>query len=163
MTDSIQLLKELTAANGIAGREMQVKSIMKHYLSPVSDAIVEDNLGGIFGKKTATNGSKSILISGHMDEVGFLVTKIDKDGFLSFNPIGGWWNQVMLSQKVTVTTDDGKALRGIIGSKPPHILSPEERKKTVDIKNMYIDIGVNSKEEAEQAGVSVGNMVTPYS
>lgn len=163
MTESIQLLKELTAANGIAGREMQVKSIMKHYLSPISDAIVEDNLGGIFGKKTATNGSKSILISGHMDEVGFLVTKIDKDGYLSFNPIGGWWNQVMLSQKVTVTTDDGKALRGIIGSKPPHVLSPEERKKTVDIKNMYIDIGVNSKEEAEQAGVSVGNMVTPYS
>lgn len=163
MTESIQLLKELTAANGIAGREMQVKSIMKHYLSPISDAIVEDNLGGIFGKKTAANGSKSILISGHMDEVGFLVTKIDKDGYLSFNPIGGWWNQVMLSQKVTVTTDDGKALRGIIGSKPPHVLSPEERKKTVDIKNMYIDIGVNSKEEAEQAGVSVGNMVTPYS
>lgn len=163
MTESIQLLKELTAANGIAGREMQVKSIMKHYLSPISDAIVEDNLGGIFGKKTATNGSKSILISGHMDEVGFLVTKIDKDGYLSFNPIGGWWNQVMLSQKMTVTTDDGKALRGIIGSKPPHVLSPEERKKTVDIKNMYIDIGVNSKEEAEQAGVSVGNMVTPYS
>lgn len=163
MTESIQLLKELTAANGIAGREMQVKSIMKHYLAPISDAIVEDNLGGIFGKKTATNGSKSILISGHMDEVGFLVTKIDKDGYLSFNPIGGWWNQVMLSQKVTITTDDGKALRGIIGSKPPHVLSPEERKKTVDIKNMYIDIGVNSKEETEQAGVSVGNMVTPYS
>ena len=52
--------------------------------------------------------------------------------------------------KVTVTTDDGKALRGIIGSKPPHVLSPEERKKTVDIKNMYIDIGVNSKEEASK-------------
>lgn len=163
MIDSTQLLKELTAANGIAGREMQVKSLMKHYLTPVSDAIIEDNLGGIFGKKSATNGSKSILVSGHMDEVGFLVTKIDKDGYLSFNPIGGWWNQVMLSQKVTVTTDDGKPIRGIIGSKPPHVLSPEERKKTVDIKNMYIDIGVNSKEEAEQAGVSVGNMVTPYS
>ncbi len=163
MSDSIQLLKQLTAANGIAGREMQVKSLMKDHLTTVSDAIIEDNLGGIFGKKSATNGSKSILVSGHMDEVGFLVTKIDKDGYLSFNPIGGWWNQVMLSQKVTVTTDDGKTLRGIIGSKPPHVLTPEERKKTVDIKNMFIDIGVSSKEEAEQLGVSVGNMVTPYS
>ncbi|MGT9231348.1 peptidase M28, partial [Enterococcus faecalis] len=86
MSDSVQLLKQLTSANGIAGREMQVKSLMKNHLSTVSDAIIEDNLGGIFGKKSATNGSKSILVSGHMDEVGFLVTKFDKDGYLSFNP-----------------------------------------------------------------------------
>ena len=56
------------------------------------------------------------MISGHMDEVGFMVTKIDKHGFISFTPVGGWWNQVMLSQKVTITTDSGKEIRGIIGS-----------------------------------------------
>ena len=98
-----------------------------------------------------------------MDEVGFMVTKIDKHGFISFTPVGGWWNQVMLSQKVTITTDSGKEIRGIIGSKPPHVLTPEERKKPMEIKNMFIDIGVSSKEEAEEAGVEVGNMVTPYS
>src|SRR5699024_8909333 len=69
----------------------------------------------------------------------------------------------MLSQKVTVTTDDGKELRGIIGSKPPHVLSPEERKKPVEIKDMFIDLGVGDKEAVEKLGVEIGNMVTPYS
>lgn len=163
MPESKALLKSLTDVNGISGHEMQVKSLMKDYLTPVSDEIVEDRLGGIFGKKNATHGTKSLMISGHLDEIGFIVTQIDEQGYIYFTPIGGWWNQVMLSQKVTITTENGKEIRGIIGSKPPHALSPEERKKPVDIKNMYIDIGVSSKEEAKEAGIELGNMITPYS
>ena len=163
MPESKALLKSLTDVNGISGHEMQVKSLMKDYLTPVSDEIVEDRLGGIFGKKNATHGTKSLMISGHLDEIGFIVTQIDEQGYIYFTPIGGWWNQVMLSQKVTITTENGKEIRGIIGSKPPHALSPEERKKPVDIKNMYIDIGVDSKEEAKEAGIELGNMITPYS
>lgn len=163
MNNSVKLLKSLTDVNGIAGHEMEVKSLMREYLTPVSDEIVEDNLGGIFGKKTATKSDKTLMVAGHLDEIGFMVTKIDKDGFLKFTPIGGWWNQVMLSQKVTITTDEGRQVRGIIGSKPPHVLSPEERKKNVEMKDMFIDIGVKSKKEAEQYGIELGNMVTPYS
>lgn len=163
MPESKALLKSLTDVNGISGHEMQVKSLMKDYLTPVSDEIVEDRLGGIFGKKNATHGTKSLMISGHLDEIGFIVTQIDEQGYIYFTPIGGWWNQVMLSQKVTITTENGKEIRGIIGSKPPYALSPEERKKPVDIKNMYIDIGVGSKEEAKEAGIELGNMITPYS
>ncbi|MCF7563243.1 M42 family metallopeptidase [Staphylococcus epidermidis] len=163
MPESKALLKSLTDVNGISEHEMQVKSLMKDYLTPVSDEIVEDRLGGIFGKKNATHGTKSLMISGHLDEIGFIVTQIDEQGYIYFTPIGGWWNQVMLSQKVTITTENGKEIRGIIGSKPPHALSPEERKKPVDIKNMYIDIGVGSKEEAKEAGIELGNMITPYS
>ena len=163
MPESKALLKSLTDVNGISGHEMQVKSLMKDYLTPVSDDIVEDQLGGIFGKKNATHGTKSLMISGHLDEIGFIVSQIDEQGYIYFTPIGGWWNQVMLSQKVTITTENGKEIRGIIGSKPPHALSPEERKKPVDIKNMYIDIGVGSKEEAKEAGIELGNMITPYS
>lgn len=163
MNQSVQLLKTLTDVDSIAGHEMKVKALMHDYLAPISDEIVEDNLGGIFGKKSATNGNKTLMVAGHLDEIGFIVTKIDNDGFLKFTPIGGWWNQVMLSQKVTVTTDKGKKIRGIIGSKPPHVLSPEERKKTIDMKEMFIDIGVKSKKEAEQFGIEIGNMITPYS
>lgn len=163
MNDSVKLLKSLTDVDGISGHEMAVKALMNDYLTPVSDEIIEDNLGGIFGKKSATNGDKTLMVAGHLDEVGFIVTKIDNNGFLKFTPIGGWWNQVMLSQKVTITTDEGKKIRGIIGSKPPHVLSPEERKKTIDMKEMFIDIGVKSKKEAEQFGIEIGNMVTPYS
>lgn len=163
MNNSIKSLESLTNVDGIAGHEKAVKTLMRDYLTPVSDEIIEDNLGGIFGKKTTSTGNKTLMVAGHLDEIGFVVTKIDKDGFLKFTPIGGWWNQVMLSQKVTVTTDEGKKIRGIIGSKPPHALSPEERKKNVEIKDMFIDIGVKSKKEAEQFGIEIGNMITPYS
>ena len=72
MNQSVKLLKHLTDVNGIAGYEMQVKEAMRNYIEPVSDQIIEDNLGGIFGKKNAENGQYSIMISGHMDEVGFI-------------------------------------------------------------------------------------------
>lgn len=162
MGNSVEILKTLTDINGIAGYEHQVKAQMREYLEPVSDEIIEDNLGGIFGKKQG-KGSKTIMIAGHLDEIGFMVTQIDPDGYIKFTPIGGWWSQVMLSQKVTITTDEGKEIRGVIGSKPPHVLSPEERLKPVDIKAMFIDIGVDNKEEAESLGIELGNMVTPYS
>ena len=71
---------------------------MKEYLEPVSDEIIEDGLGGIFGKKQVTM-EQNHLWSRHLDEIGFIVTKIDNNGFIKFQPIGGWWNQVMLSQK----------------------------------------------------------------
>jgi len=163
MKASIELLKTLTDVNGIAGQEMQVKETMRDYLNPISDSIIEDHLGGIFGKREATYGTKSIMLAGHLDEIGFIVTKIDNEGFIKFQPIGGWWSQVMLSQKVTITTDQGQEIRGIIGSKPPHVLEAEERKKAADIKDMFIDIGARSREDVEQHGIEVGNMITPYS
>lgn len=162
MDKQLKMLKDLTDVNGIAGFETEVKSKVKGYLEPLSDEIIEDNLGGIFGKKNAITGKKTLLIGGHLDEIGFMVTEIDDDGFLKFTPVGGWWNQVMLSQRMSIVTGEGKVVTGVIGSKPPHVLSPEERKKPVEIKDMFIDIGVASKEEVLEAGVQLGDMVTPY-
>ena len=93
-----RITKTLTDVNGIAGYEYQVKEKMRDYLTPISDEIIEDGLGGIFGKGKV-NGSKSLMLAGHLDEIGFIVTKIDNNGFIKFQPIGGWWSQVMLSQK----------------------------------------------------------------
>ncbi|UEX90461.1 M42 family metallopeptidase [Staphylococcus ratti] len=163
MKDTKTLLKQLTDIDGIAGHEYDVKHTMKALLEPNSDEMIYDNLGGVFGKKKAQSGSKTIMIAGHLDEIGFMVTKIDENGYLKFTPVGGWWNQVMLSQKVTVITEEGRKIRGIIGSKPPHVLGAEERKKPVDIKQMFIDVGAKDKAEAEAAGIEIGNMVTPYS
>ena len=78
---------------------MQVKETMREYLNPVSDELIEDNLGGIFGKKNAAKGDKTLMVAGHLDEVGFMVTDIDENGFIKFAAVGGWWSQVMLSQK----------------------------------------------------------------
>ncbi|CAD7358919.1 M42 family metallopeptidase [Staphylococcus schleiferi] len=163
MKNTKGLLKKLTDLNGIAGHEHQVKKAMVELLEPNSDEMIYDNLGGVFGKKKSQSGQRTIMIAGHLDEIGFMVTKIEAQGFIRFTPIGGWWNQVMLSQKVTITTDEGREIRGIIGSKPPHVLGAEERNKPVDMKHMFIDVGAKDKAEVEAAGIEVGNMITPYS
>lgn len=95
-----------------------------------------------------------------MDEIGFMVKHITKEGFIRFTPLGGWWDQVLLAQRVVIKTGKGDVV-GIIGAKPPHLLDQEERKKIVEKKNMYIDIGATSQEEIEEAGVRVGDPVVP--
>ena len=102
------------------------------------------------------------MVAGHLDEVGFMVTQIDDKGFIKFQTVGGWWSQVMLAQRVTITTRKGDEIIGVIGSKPPHILPADVRNKVVDIKDMFIDVGAASKDEVLEWGVRPGDMVTPY-
>jgi endoglucanase len=100
------------------------------------------------------------MLAGHMDEIGFMVKHISDDGFIKFIPLGGWFDQVLLGQRVCIQTRHGDII-GVIGARPPHLLSPEERKKVVEKKEMYIDIGVSSKAEVETAGVQPGDPVYP--
>lgn len=158
---TLTMLKELTDANAVSGHEKEARDVMERYLKQSADKIFTDNLGSIIGEKVGDENGPKIMIAGHLDEVGFMVTRIDKNGFLYFQPIGGWWNQVLLAQRVTIMTKQGN-ITGVIGSKPPHILTPEQRKKPVEIKDMFIDIGASSKEEAESFGVRPGDSVVPY-
>lgn len=158
---TLTMLKDLTDANAISGHEKEARDVMEKYIKPYADEVYTDHLGSLIAKKSGDENGPKIMVAGHLDEVGFMVTRIDKDGFLYFQTIGGWWNQVMLAQRVTIMTKEGN-LTGVIGSKPPHILSAEQRKKPVDIKDMFIDIGASSKEEAEKFGVRPGDSVVPY-
>lgn len=158
---TLTMLKDLTDANAISGHEKEARDVMERYIKPYADEVYTDHLGSLIAKKSGDENGPKIMVAGHLDEVGFMVTRIDKDGFLYFQTIGGWWNQVMLAQRVTIMTKEGN-LTGVIGSKPPHILSAEQRKKPVDIKDMFIDIGTSSKEEAEKFGVRPGDSVVPY-
>lgn len=161
LDETLTMLKELTDARGIPGNEREVREVMKKYIAPYADEITTDGLGSLIAKKTGKEGGPKIMVAGHLDEVGFMVTQIDDKGFLRFQPVGGWWNQVMLAQRVTIVTKKGD-VTGIIGSKPPHVLSPEARKKPVEIKDMFIDIGASSREEAQEWGIRPGDMVVPY-
>ncbi|HOA63387.1 MAG TPA: M42 family metallopeptidase [Bacilli bacterium] len=163
MKKDLLLLKKLTEANGIGGHERMVRQIMEEeFLQVVSkDDILYDGLGSIAARKVGQEDGPKIAIAGHMDEIGMIVTKITDEGFLKFQTIGGWWSQVMLAQQMTVTTSEGKTYRGVIGSKPPHILSESELKNPVKIEDMYLDLGVASKEEVEKLGIKVGDMITP--
>src|SRR4051794_40395588 len=163
MNDTLKMLKELTEAPGVPGAEGPVREVMARYLTPHGE-VVTDGLGSIVAYKSGNGLDKDsgprVLIAGHMDEVGFMVTQIDDDGFLKFQSLGGWWEQVMLAQRVTIRTRKGDLI-GVFGSKPPHILSAEERKKPVDKGDMFIDIGVLSKQEAIDAGVRPGDPIIP--
>src|SRR5699024_3094811 len=147
MDTTLMMLKELTDANSIAGNERESRAVMKKYIAPYADEISTDNLGSLVAKKVGDKDGLKVMVEGHLDEVGFMVTRIDEKGFVYFQTVGGWWSQVMLAQRVTISTSKGD-VTGVIGSKPPHVLSMEERKKVVEIKNMFIDIGASSKEEA---------------
>lgn len=159
---TLQMLKELTDVNGIPGNERAPREVMKKHIEPFADELEYDNLGSLIAKKVGDENGPKIMVAGHLDEVGFMITRIDDKGFLSFQTVGGWWGQVMLAQRVTITTRNGEEIVGVIGSKPPHILSAEVRNKPVDVKTMFIDIGATSKEEAMEWGVRPGDMVTPY-
>jgi len=161
MDSTLQMLKALTDANGVPGHEDEVRDVMREHIAPYADEVSVDHLGSLIAKKTGTapDGPK-IMIAGHLDEIGFMVTRIDEKGFLYFQPLGGWWEQVMQAQRVTVMTRKGN-IPGVIGSKPPHILSPEARKNPVDKKEMFIDIGAESKVQAMEFGVRPGDSVVP--
>lgn len=162
LDETLTMLKELTDAKGIPGNEREPREVMEKYIAPFADKIEYDNLGSLIAEKVGDANGPKIMVAGHLDEVGFMISKIDDKGFLSFQTVGGWWSQVMLAQRVTIVTRKGDNITGIIGSKPPHILSVEARKKAADIKDMFIDIGASSKEEAMEWGVLPGDMVVPY-
>ncbi|WP_078555438.1 M42 family metallopeptidase [Bacillus alkalicellulosilyticus] len=157
---TLQMFKELTDANGIPGNEKEPRDVMRRYIEPLADEVYTDRLGSLVAKKTGTADGPKIMLAGHLDEIGFMITHIDDKGFLKFQTVGGWWEQVMLAQRVTVMTKNGN-IPGVIGSKPPHILTPDARKKSMDKKDMFIDIGASSKEEAKEFGVRPGDSVVP--
>ncbi len=159
MDETLTLLRELAQAPGVPGFEEPVRQVMRRYLEPLGE-IVTDNLGGIAGCKIGVSDGPKIMLAGHLDEIGFMVTRITDEGYLKFQTLGGWWEQVMLAQRVEVYTRNGPLI-GVIGAKPPHILSPDERKKPVEKKAMFIDIGAASREEAEEWGVHPGDPVVP--
>lgn len=160
-TQRLHLIRSLTQANGAPGFETNVRKLYQTYLGEVSETIVRDNFGGVVGVKIGDAAGPKVLIAGHLDEIGLMVTYITDEGFIKFQTLGGWWSQVMLAQRMVIQTRNGEVL-GITGSKPPHILTPEERTKAIQVKDIFIDIGVSSKEEAEAAGIRPGDAIVPY-
>ncbi|UCH38323.1 MAG: peptidase M28, partial [Candidatus Bathyarchaeota archaeon] len=161
--NSLDVLKTMVESFGPSGFERETTRIIKNFMEPYCDALISDKLGTTAYIAKGTVEHPRVLLAGHIDEVGFVVSGIDeKTGFLTFNTLGGWWSQVLIGQRVVVRTSKGD-LYGVIAAKPPHLLSDDERKKVVEIKDMYLDIGVSSKEEALDVGIQIGNPVVPWS
>jgi putative aminopeptidase FrvX len=159
----LNLLKELSESFGPSGFERETAAIVKREAKKYADDLTFDRLGSIVARKRGASDAPKVLLAGHMDEVGFVVTGIDEQtGFVSFNQLGGWFDQVLLGHRVTIMTKNGPA-PGVISAKPPHLLTAEEREKVVKKENMFIDVGANSRETAEkELGVRVGDPVAPW-
>jgi len=162
-SEALNLLKELTESFGPAGFEKDPLKIVRKYMEPYADEFLMDKLGSVVFKKAGDSERPRVLLAGHVDEVGFIITGIEKEtGFLTFSPLGGWFDQVLLSQRVIVRTSKGDHI-GVIASKPPHLLMPDDLNKVVKKESMFIDIGATSKKDAEEMGVRIGDPVTPWS
>ncbi|GMB07298.1 M42 family metallopeptidase [Thermolongibacillus altinsuensis] len=158
--ETLQLFKTLTELPGAPGNEHAVRHFMRQELSKYADEVVQDRLGSIFGVKRGKEDGPVVMVAGHMDEVGFMVTAITDNGMIRFQPLGGWWSQVLLAQRVQIITDNGPIV-GVIGSIPPHLLQEEQRNKPMEIKNMLIDVGADNREDAERMGIKPGQQIVP--
>jgi len=159
------LQEELSTLIGVSGHEDDVSNFILKLIEKenLADKAWIDPLGNVLAIKKGTNGKERILLDAHTDEIGFMVSHIEKKGFLRFVPIGGWDIRILLGQSVVIRSKVGELFHGIIGSKPPHLTSTDERKKPVKIPNMYIDIGMNSIDEVTNNNIFIGVTGTLFS
>lgn len=151
------LLKKLSDAHGLSGFEGNIKTIIRKELDGYVDEITEDRLGNLIAIKKGSDFSA--MIASHMDEIGLMVQYIDDKGFIKFVGIGGWFNPTLHTQRVVLHGTKGP-VPGVIGSKPPHVMTPEDRKKEIKMEDLFIDIGASSAEEAAGLGIEIGTPVT---
>ncbi len=138
------ILKTLTELPGISGRETAVRNYLKKLLAPYADSAHTDAMGNLILFKKGSS-DKNLLLCAHMDEVGLMIHHIDERGFLRFVTVGGIDPRTLLAQRVRVQTKSG-ALLGVIGTKPAHITTEQDRAKAVGVKELFIDLGLPAAE-----------------
>ncbi|MDD4658238.1 MAG: M42 family metallopeptidase [Eubacteriales bacterium] len=153
----MELLKKLSQTPGISGREERIRALIKEELEKLADEVKVDAIGNVIAFKKGKSGGKKVMISGHMDEIGFIVSQIE-GGFLRLSPVGGLDPRNLVAQRVVV--HGRKDLRGIMmpAIKPVHIMTAEEAKAPLKISDLYVDLGL-TQEETEKL-VRIGDPVT---
>ena len=157
LTEINALLEKLSNANGISGAEGAVAKIIRDEVAPYVDEIKTDRMGNLVAIKKGDDFK--IMLAAHMDEIGLMVQYIDEKGFIRFVGVGGWYNPVLVSQRVILHGEKGD-VPGVLGMKPPHVMEEADRKKPIELANLFIDVGAHSAEEVEAMGITIGTTVT---
>jgi endoglucanase len=151
-----QFFRRLITTPGPSGFEQAPARVWREEASSFADSVDWDNLGNSYAHVKGTADTEyTVVIEGHIDEIGFIVTHVDDDGFIWFDRIGGWDDQVVVGQRIRIAGNDGDVL-GVIGKKAAHLLDEEDRQKPSRLKDMWIDIGAGNRDEA-LAKVSIGD------
>ena len=146
-----ELLSVLSLAFGPSGCERETRELIKAQLSDCGFELKTDKIGNLTVKVPGTRSDKPLMLSAHMDEVGFMINDIDDEGYIRFAPVGGIDPRVLCGRRVTLSSYDGKRrIDGLISSKAIHMQTPEERSKATPVDKMYIDIGAKNREDAEK-------------
>lgn len=157
-----ELLKKLCTADGISGDEENIRNIILKEINPYADKITVDNMGNILAfKKGRQRADKKLLLSAHMDEVGFIVTDILDNGCIKFSSVGGINDSAAFAKQVKIGKN---GIPGVVNARPVHVLTADERKKSPKIDSLQIDIGAKDKEDAQKY-VSLGDSIVfdaPY-
>ena len=143
---SYEFLKRLLSTPGPSGNESAAAKIWREEAEGFAE-VRGDRMGNSFATLNA-GGSPKVMLSGHIDEIGLMVTHIDEKGLLRFTGVGGWDPQVLVGQRVRLQTENGEVM-GVIGKKAIHVMEPEERKKVSEIKSLWIDVGAKDADEAK--------------
>lgn len=152
-----EFLEQLLLSPSPSGYERPVQDVVRKWAAQFADEVSTDRHGNVIAVRNP-QGQPRVMLAGHCDQIGLLVQYIDEDGFLYLQPIGGWDMQILLGQVFTVWTANGP-ITGVLSRKAPHLLTPEERKKVPEFHEVWLDIGVSSRQEAEQL-VRIGDPVT---
>lgn len=155
--DLVPLLKALSEASGISGYEDEVAAIAADAFEPLVDDLRRDAMGNLIGLKCGTGSDprRRIMLAGHMDEIGLMVTQLE-EGFIRFTQVGGFDVRTLPGQHVLV--HGRRPLPGLIGCRPPHVLGPGEAGKVIPMDKLFIDVGL--APEALEAAVQVGDLIT---
>ncbi len=159
MAIDIPLLSRICEAPGAPGYEKKIRELVIAELKGLADEVRTDRIGNVIAVVKGRSSSKTCMAAAHMDEIGFIVTHIDDQGFIRVNPVGGFDPKTLTSQRVII--HGRKDLFGVMGCKPIHIMSPEERNQPSKLKDYFIDTGLSRK--ALDKLVEVGDFVTRHS
>jgi putative aminopeptidase FrvX len=143
---SYEFLKRLLSTPGPSGYEEAAARVWREEAAKFAD-VRGDRMGNSFAT-IGSGGSPKVMLAGHIDEIGVMVTHIEDSGLLRFTGVGGWDSQVLVGQRIRLLTGSGEIV-GVIGKKAIHVMEPEERKKVSEIKSLWIDIGAKDAEEAK--------------
>jgi len=156
---SKDVLRAVTSAFGPSGFEDEVRETIRGLVAAFVDETRVDALGNLFALRP-NDSAPVLMIEAHMDEIGFMVSHIHDDGFLRFVPLGGWDARILPSHCVTIRTREGRRVKGIIGTVPPHLTTEQERKKPAEIDSLFVDVAAQSGEDVAAMGIRIGDPMT---
>ena len=154
--DSFALLRDLSDRFGVAGFEDEVRERLEELVRPHVDDVRVDPLGNLIAERRGDGGPR-LMLDAHMDEIGFMVSYVEEEGWVRVVPVGGWDERIVAAHLLTIRTDDGRDVRGVVGTLPPHVLEQADREKPLTLADAFVDVGAGSRAEVEEMGIRVGS------